>query len=138
MKLMKLTPSWEMSVCLHGKCDRKCKCLKKVILNFSLLNPYKKTFDTVNHQSVLNHFHNWFKSYIGKRMQCVKIKESFSTVSLLKIRVSQSSVLGPIMFLIYINDPYNVNVKGKLASLLMTQPFAMQLMIGIRRPQHLT
>ena len=76
----------------------------------------KKTFDTINHDILLNKLHHcgirgiildWFKSYLSSRKQTVSINGSISNYELISCGVSQGPVLGPLLFLIYINDTFN-------------------------------
>jgi hypothetical protein len=46
----------------------------------------------------------WFKSYLSDRSQVVDINGTHSTPRDIDISVIQGSILGPILFLIYIND----------------------------------
>ena len=85
----------------------------------------KKAFDTVDHQILLRKMEKygirglpleWFKSYLDARCQYIHNKGKNSPKANIKCGVPQGSNLGPLLFLIYVNDlPYCLkNMKATL------------------------
>ena len=92
--------------CVYSSLDKKQSTIA-VFLDFS------KAFDTVNHEILMSKLqHNgiigvmlsWFKSYLCNRKQYVSVKNSSSSMSNITLGVPQGSVLGTVLFLLYIND----------------------------------
>ena len=81
-------------------------------------------FDSVNHQTLLSRLQisfgfegqvlNWFNSFLSDRIQTVSFLGLVSSPSVIKCSVPQGSVLGPLLFMLYVSDIISVVHNDKL------------------------
>ena len=73
----------------------------------------KKAFDTVDHSFLISKLYKlgirgpilkWFKSYLSNRQQFVQIHKTKSDIKPVVCGIPQGSILGPLLFILYIND----------------------------------
>ena len=87
--------------------------IDKGLINGVLFLDLRKAFDTVDHKILIDKLKlygitgstlNWFMSYLDKRYQTCKVNNVKSSKKLIKCGVPQGSYLGPLLFLLYVND----------------------------------
>jgi Reverse transcriptase (RNA-dependent DNA polymerase)/Endonuclease/Exonuclease/phosphatase family len=87
--------------------------LNKKIHSVAIFCDLKKAFDTVDHKILLKKLSKigirgsalkWFEDYLYNRYQYVCIESANSKLLPISVGVPQGSILGPLLFLLYIND----------------------------------
>ena len=107
--------------------DKITKSLENGEFVVGVFLDFSKAFDTVNHDILLQKLHHygirgsameWFQSYLNDRNQYVTYNGTESSKRAIKCGVPQGSILGPLLFLIYIN------YLSKLCNYMMPLLFA--------------
>ena len=89
------------------------KALNDGNISYGVFVDLQKALDTVDHQILLaklNHYgicrasNDWFKSYLSNCSQYVSINGYDSGLATINCGVPQGSLLGPMLFLLHIND----------------------------------
>jgi len=93
--------------------DNCYNCLNNSEYMINICIDFSRAFDTVDHDILCQKLeycgfrgtmNRWFRSYLEGRSQVVDINGSISRPSSIRCSVPQGSILGPLCFLIYIND----------------------------------
>ena len=101
------------SMALLSLHDYVTNALDKNEIPISIFIDLSKAFDTLNHSILLKKLEHYgirgvalslFQNYLKDRMQCVNYNGMTSSYLSIKCGVPQGSILGPLLFLIYIND----------------------------------
>ena len=115
------------SLALMSMIDKVSELLDKKEYVTGLYLDLTKAFDTVQHDILLKkleHYgirgivNKWFSSYLSNRKQYVYVNGVESDVKHVNIGVPQGSVLGPLLFIIYLNDIANSVTSLKCLTML--------------------
>ena len=104
----------------------------------------RKAFDTVDHAVLLDKLsnlgivdkeHGWFTDYLSNRTQVVEFQGVTSTPEAISVGVPQGSILGPLLFILHINDLPEVvsecNILIFYRSCVNLQHFRSRSLVGI-------
>ena len=92
--------------------------LKRKKTSIGIFLDLSKAFDTIDHNILLykmNYYgfrgivYHWFKSYLSNRKQYINIGPNKSDQQNIICGVPQGSILGPLLFILYVNDITNTS-----------------------------
>ena len=101
------------SLALMFLVDKISKALHEGDYVLGVFIDFSKAFDTVNHEILLSKLwcygirgnaYKWLESYLDRRSQYVSFGSVDSSAQIIKCGVPQGSILGPLLFLLYVND----------------------------------
>ena len=96
------------------------KILNDKSSSLKILIDYSKAFDTVNHEILLRKLDCYgvrdnclqlLRSYLKDRKQAVNIRDTFSDYKTTNISIPQGSIIGPLAFLLYVNEIPNISSR---------------------------
>ena len=110
---------------LNTFCNHIFNAINEKKHTVGLFLDFQKAFDMVNHSILIQELKaagfrsfilDWFESYLFNRKQIVKYRNVFSDYKNVSIGVPQGSVLGPTLFLIYLNSIFDLEISGKIVA----------------------
>ena len=134
--------------------DQLLKNMDEKSISVVVLLDMSKAFDSIQHDNLLSKLHllgvlasalAWFKSYLSLRKQVFRIGSDLSDPLPLTVGVAHGSILGPVLFTLYVNNLLSVPKKCKamgyvddtkllwlFSRLTSALPFLTSIVISVR------
>ena len=106
-------PYHSTNLCLAHLTYKMLKEFDEGLLTEMILIDLQKAFDTINHEFLLQKLKairfleqsiQWFRSYLREQIFLVETENKLSDFGNISCGIPQGSILGPFLFLIYVND----------------------------------
>ena len=111
-------PKHSTELALAEALDKLRASLDNNYISMGIFLDLSKAFDTIDHDILIRKLNfygirgsalNWFRSYISDRTQYTYVNSSCSNLGDIRCGVPQGSILGPLLFIIYMNDICHVS-----------------------------